>query len=341
MLFRFLPCVLLLGSPAACPAGNTEPLNVVAVASLKGPARADRMASVAFSPDGSLLAAGSGRDASLGSHGEITLWHWRSKARVTMLDGHRGLVGAVAFSADGQWLAGGGYRLTIWDVRTAKPIHRWHAGGLVHAIVIMPDKKTLVTAARSQPYATVWDVAAETGLKKLFANQEMPTHTTDRGKTVLTLDLSRDGKELVMGGGKQPASLWDTTTWALKQELLEAAPGKQQAKYVGLLHREQAVFCKGDYDIPGKIVHLGTKQVIRELQGDDHLAASIAISPDGQLIAVAGMDDICLWSSQSGKLLWSTHGNYWSVAFSPDARHFAVGNATGGVTVYQIAKDGK
>ena len=78
---------------------------------LKG--HTDGVNSVAFSPDGKMLAS-----AGL----SITLWDVATGKEQATLKGHRGLVNCVAYSPDGKTLASGGEDKTIklWDVATGK-----------------------------------------------------------------------------------------------------------------------------------------------------------------------------------------------------------------------------
>jgi WD40 repeat protein len=56
--------------------------------------------SVAFSPNGSYFASGSGDNT-------IKLWSLESQKEVTTLQGHSSYVQSVAFSSDGKYLASG------------------------------------------------------------------------------------------------------------------------------------------------------------------------------------------------------------------------------------------
>jgi uncharacterized protein with WD repeat len=71
--------------------------------------------SVAFSPDGKLLASASYDCA-------IKLWDVATRNKLTSLKGHTDLVWSVAFSPDGKLLASGGYDGTVrlWKIDSAK-----------------------------------------------------------------------------------------------------------------------------------------------------------------------------------------------------------------------------
>lgn len=74
-----------------------------------------RVAALAFSPDGRLLASGSEQH-------RIFLWDVTTGRRLHALAGHTSRIRSLAFSPDGRWLASGGGDGTtrLWEVRTGR-----------------------------------------------------------------------------------------------------------------------------------------------------------------------------------------------------------------------------
>jgi WD40 repeat protein len=127
------------------------------------PARAP---SVAYSPDGRLLATASG--GWVEGMGEVRLWDAATGQPVRTLRVRRHEVTRItglAFSADGRRLAAasanslvGMDAFTVWDVDTGTEVHtlRGHAGE-VTSVAFSPDGQRLVSGSRDQT-ALLWDL---------------------------------------------------------------------------------------------------------------------------------------------------------------------------------------
>ncbi len=93
--------------------------------------------SVAFSPDGKLLAAGTNKR-------RIQLWQTDNYTSLLTCDGHTDWIWSIAFSPDGKLLASGSSDKTIrlWDTRTGECllILKGHSGW-VRSVTFSPDGK--------------------------------------------------------------------------------------------------------------------------------------------------------------------------------------------------------
>ena len=316
----------------ACAATITNEVSLTRGFSIKAHGENSRVAALAFSPDNRILASGSGTTEAILSHGEIRLWNATNGTLIAELKGHGGLVDAIAFSPDGKFVAGGGYRLILWDVAKRKKVQTMKPGGLVHALAFSPDGKLLVSACRGQPYAQVWNVETGREQRKLNAGE-------DNEQTVCSVDFSSDGALLVMGGGNQSATIWDARTWLRKSALTNTLGTDSKADFVKFSPRGDLLFTKGYFRLAGRVWNVAEKKVILQLQGDNDLVGDVDYSPDGEFVATAGMDCMNLWEAKTGRRVQSVKGNFWSVAFSPDARLLAVGAYGGGVQVFRVVRE--
>ncbi|GAB4461277.1 MAG: hypothetical protein Kow0070_18660 [Anaerolineales bacterium] len=269
----------------------------------------DRVRSVAFSPDGSLLAAGC-------EDGSLRLWNVATRQPLgEPLTGHSRDVNSVAFSPDGTLLASGSWdnTLRLWDVATRQPLGEplTGHGGDVNSVAFSPDG-TLLASGSEDETIRLWDVATR---------QPLGEPLRGHSDYVISVAFSPDGTLLASGSEDETIRLWDVAT---RQPLGEPLTGHSSNVRSVAFSPDGTLLASGSWDDTIRLWNVATRQPLGEpLTGHTDWVGSVAFSPDGTLLA-SGSDDatIRLWDVATrqplGEPLTGHSFAVYSVAFSPE-----------------------
>ena len=127
--------------------------------------RSTDVTSVAFSPDGGMIATGYGSTipAATGFYfgGSTRIWDIAAGRQQMVLEGDSGDINSVAFSPDGRMIAtGSDYNVArLWDAATGRELKvlEGHSDD-VYSVAFSPDGRTIATASRDDT-TRLWDVA--------------------------------------------------------------------------------------------------------------------------------------------------------------------------------------
>ena len=178
-------------------------------ANLSGSVFADTFGSVlsvALSPNGKLLAAGT-------VNGEVRIWQMGTRRLLHTWKCHSDWVRSVAFSADGKLLASGSHDQTIriWDVDSGQGVGllRGHENRVRAVAFGLLDGKLLLASSSDDKMVIIWDAQKSECIHKL------PGHSDK----INAIAFSPDNRTLISVSHDETIRLWDVEGGYLLQKL--------------------------------------------------------------------------------------------------------------------------
>lgn len=249
-------------------------------------AHRDLVHSLAFNPDGNLLASGGFR--------EVKLWQRATQLPIVRLKaGVDGTVTSMALSHDGQWLATGCDTglVEIWNLRTGARKANWTAGaGPMRSLEFSPDDTRLLSVSRQTLRAT--GVASGKPMAE--------TNFTGAGTSAVWLG---GGSRVGVGRADGSIALWElkeggVSSWVFQREV--AAHG---GAVVSMGPAEKTnEFWSASAEDGARLWDFSTGSKVRELKPAGK-GSSWVFRPDGKraVSGVAGTNGAKLWQLAEGK----------------------------------------
>jgi serine/threonine protein kinase len=267
--------------------------------------------SIAFSPDGKLLATGSD-DTSL------RLWDAVDGRSLHVFSAHNSTVFAVLFAHKGPWLLGndGDGTLRQWDLNqyTERQLLTHHNSN-ARRIALSPDDRTAAIANIRQG-VDLWD------LEMLTIRTSLP----GEGGSILALAFAPDGQTLATGDTRGRIRLWDPATG---RERAGFAGDEFGTRALAFTPDSRTLASAGNKDHDVKLWDVAKQQPRALLSGLPGAPLAIAFSPTGALLAASTREGaVVLWdvaSQQIRATIPAHQGAVWALAFSPDGRTLATG----------------
>jgi dipeptidyl aminopeptidase/acylaminoacyl peptidase len=243
---------------------------------------------VAFSPDGHLLASGL-EDAGTQLWDSTTGHQLRTlHPDATFWSEMTGPVHAVAFSPDGRLLAsvGGDETVRLWDPATGQ--HRrtltGHARG-IWGVAFSPDGRPLATASEDKT-VRLWDPATGQHERTLVGH----------AGPVNAVAFSPDGRLLATASDDKTVRLWDLAAGERGRTLMGPLMGHTAWVRSVAFSPDGRLLASASDDKTVWLWDPATGQHQRTLTGHAGPVRSVAFSPDGRLLASAGDDGtVRLW----------------------------------------------
>ncbi|MCV2441286.1 WD40 repeat domain-containing protein [Paucibacter sp. DJ2R-2] len=282
----------------------------------------------------------------------------RSWFLIATLEGHRGAVQSLAFSADGRTMVSGsadGY-LRLWDAKSGRPVggqigerkhyrwampwmftskgrRHWSGESPSNAVAFSPDARS-VASGSSDWTLRIWDV--QTGQP---IGEPMRGHEGE----VRSVAFSPDGRLVVSGSDDKTLQLWDAKTGKPIGDPMRG----HESRVIGVAFSPDGQrLVSGGADASVCIWNARTRQLIGEpIQGLRARVNSLAFSPDRKQVLFADHDKtLRIWDVRTGQPIGEPMRGHdqkvTSVAFSPDGQRVVSGSVVGTLLLWD-AKTGR
>lgn len=278
--------------------------------------------SVAYSPDGKLLAAGY-------DNNQIRVWDAKKGTLMRTLSGHTGTVWSVAFSPDGKTLISGSADKTIkfWDVQSGKELRTLKGHEDTVSFVTYSNDGVYIASGSADRTIKFWD--PENG--KLL--QTLTGHT----RTIASIAYSNDGKYMA-------SASWDKTVkmyYAVGGSEIRTLTGHSDSVYAVLFSPDGKYLASGSADKSIKLWDVHSGALSKDLKGSSDAVWSLAFSPDGKKIAGSSADgNVRIWDVETGKVLFTLKGHkspVRSLAYSANGLYLTSGDSDGMIKIWDTA----
>jgi WD40 repeat protein len=286
---------------------------------------------VAFSPDGALIATGTG-------DGRVRLWDRATHRELPYHfagPGPSASISGVAFSPAGDLIVSGDRAGTVsfWSGHTGARVGSVpNDDTTVDSVAFSPTGDRVVVALMN---GTV-DVLAEPGVSpKVVKNFQADASVV--GSAAFSQDPS--GSRIVTGGNDNTVRVWDAHSFT---QIGDPLVGHHGAVTSVAFNRDGTRIVSGGMD--GSVREWDAATALPIPAGQGHEIRAVAFSPSGDVMASGGTDGtVKLWDAHTAapidQLGNSTPGYQDAVnglAFSPDGRRIVTGGSDGSVRLWDL-----
>src|SRR6266702_281041 len=330
--------------------------------------------SVAFSPDGKVLATGdddgtvriwntathrqSGQPLSIGDpvesvalspdgtilatgsdDGAVRLWNTATRHQIGPSFGSHSSVHAVAFSPDGTILATGGSDGTarLWSVASHHEVGQPLTPGPASTInaVAFNTGGTILATGSTDGTARLWNVADY---------QVGRPHPGDTSLSIESVAFTPDSKTLITASDTDNVvRLWHVAIRQQSGQPITLPPGKRTDSLAVSPHGN--ILATGSHDGTVRLWDIATRRQVGPQigLGPGNPVVALAFSPDGKTVATGSDDGTArLWNVANGRQVGRPLGGpsdyaVNAVAFSPDGTTLAGGTANRTVLLWGVA----
>jgi WD40 repeat protein len=281
--------------------------------------------SLAYSPDGKLLA--------VGTYQQVLLCDPATRTVTKVWSGHLDTVRSLAFSPDGKFLAAGGGasgalgQVRLWSVAEGKEVRAFgdHTD-TVNGVAFSNDSKLIATASADRT-VKLWEAA--TG--------KLSQTLRDHADAVSSVAFAPGGKLLASSGNDKSVKIWDIASGKRLYSI-----GAHEEPVTDVCFTTGGQLLSASTDKLAKLWNIGPESGghVRNFGGHGATVFAVTTSSDGQLAATASGDKtIRVWNvGNGGTTVTFSEPKDWcyAVRFSPDKKHLAAGTFDGQVFLWSL-----
>jgi eukaryotic-like serine/threonine-protein kinase len=279
---------------------------------------------LAFSPDGKLLAGRAGED--------ILVWDAATGQEVGRLAGHQSWVNSLVFWPDGKKLASGSADQTIriWDIpsQTCLDTLRGHRQQ-VWQLALMPDHQTLVSGCRDGTVC-LWDTSVSHPRRSRI---EIPD-------SALAWAFEADSKSVVTLNKHGRVTRWKGGDFELPEPLLETGAITNRSGFAWCLSSDGRRLALGSVGGVVQVWDISSRALWRQLTNSTGRVRAVKFFAEGNRLLTLSVNDHLVhdWDLTTASKVqsWQAPPDIIHYALSPDERRCVIMGYAGDVVLRDL-----
>lgn len=266
-----------------------------------------------------LYRAGGEGLVSLSYAGRARLRQMADGAPLRTFDGHTHRISAASLSADGRFVATGGWDKVarVWEARTGKLLSATgaHPERIIR-IALSPDGQLLATLAASSKTIDIWDSATGRKVRTISGPEERYN----------SIALGPKGRLLLASVDDETVRLYDVTTGEERKSF--KSPSTHVSGPIVAMGPKGKLAAAGFLRGEIRLWDIETGTLLHSVK-DTRVVTHLAFHPEARLLATAtSAGYVRVYDVASGSVrhrLQPHKGDVWAVAFSPDGKTLVSG----------------
>ncbi|MEM7592593.1 MAG: NB-ARC domain-containing protein [Cyanobacteria bacterium P01_A01_bin.83] len=258
---------------------------------------------------------------------KVKLWALEDSKLLQELHGHSNSVESVVFSSDGKLLASGSddYTVKIWNVATSEEIKTLQENDMVRAVSFSPNSEMLFSGSLDKS-VKLWNISSGECVKKFVGHND----------GIWAIAISSDGQILASASSDQSIRLWNVESGKCFNNL----KGHKDSVWSVAINADNKILASGSWDRTVKLWDLYTGKCLKNFEGHSSLVRAITFSPNSELL-ISGSDDqtLKLWNLKTKSCLRTFQGHSdssWSISICSDNQTLVSSGDNASVKLWDI-----